>query len=391
MYVVAARERTAGERRVALVPDAVATLRRQGHTVGIEAGAGRPARFADDAYREAGAEVLDDLGELVGRADVLVSVLLPEPETLARLRRGRILVGLLAPVEQATRIQALAATGVTAFSLDAMPRTTRAQSMDVLSAMSTVAGYRAAILAAEYAGRFLPLLMTAAGTIPPARVLVIGAGVAGLQAIATLRRLGAVVEAFDARPAVREQVESLGASFLAPEEIVVEGTGGYARAAAEDEILREREVLRRPVATADIVVSTAMVPGAPAPRLIDETMIAAMRPGSVIIDLAAPAGGNATLTRPGERIVTEGGVVIEGATDIVSQMPQAASQLYARSLQSFLTLLWQEGMAGGGAGEAEGAAPTLALTDEILAKTLVVHAGAVVHAPTLDRLRTAAP
>jgi NAD(P) transhydrogenase subunit alpha len=155
--------------------------------------------------------------------------------------------------------------------------------------------------------------------------------------------------------------------------------------------LREREVLRRPVATADIVVSTAMVPGAPAPRLIDETMIAAMRPGSVIIDLAAPAGGNATLTRPGERIVTEGGVVIEGATDIVSQMPQAASQLYARSLQSFLTLLWQEGMAGGGAGEAEGAAPTLALTDEILAKTLVVHAGAVVHAPTLDRLRTAAP
>ena len=387
LFVAAARERAPGERRVALVPDTVAALVRQGYQVGVEAGAGAAAHLTDGAYREAGADVADDVGRLVERADVLVSVGLPDADTVGPLRPGRLLVGLLAPVTRPERMAELAAQGLTAFSLDAMPRVTRAQSMDVLSAMSTVACYRAAILGAEYAGRFLSLLMTAAGTVPPARVLVLGAGVAGLQAVATARRLGAVVEAFDARPAVKEQVESLGASFLAPPGLTAEGSGGYARSLAADEEAREREFLAAPVAQADVVIATAMVPGMKAPTLIDEAMVSAMRPGSVIVDVAAAAGGNCALTAPGERIVTAGGVTIEGATDLVSQMALPASQLMSRNLLAFLRLLWQEGL--GEHQEGEDAAAALRLGDEILSATLICHGGSVVHEPTLDRLAAA--
>lgn len=378
MYVAVVRERAPGERRVALVPETAAAVVRQGYAVGVERGAGEAAHLTDQAYRDADAEVVDDVGLLADKADVLVAVGLPDAEVVSRLRPGRLLVALLAPLSQPDRMADLAAQGLTAFSLDVMPRLTRAQGMDVLSAMSTVAGYRATILGAEHAGRFLPLLMTAAGTVPPARVLVLGAGVAGLQAVATARRLGAVVEAFDARPAVKEQVESLGASFLSPPHLVLEGSGGYARQVATDEEAREREFLAGPVAAADIVIATAMAPGATAPTLIDEAMVGAMRPGSVIVDLAAAAGGNCALTVPGRRIVTGGQVTIEGATDLVSQMPLPASQLLSRNVLAFLRLLWQEGL-----GEDVDA---LRLTDEILAATMICHGGSIVHEPTLGRL-----
>jgi NAD(P) transhydrogenase subunit alpha len=382
VYLGVLRETAPGERRVALVPEIAAQLVQAGHRVGVVAGAGEGAGLADAAYATQGAEVVADPDDLVHRSDVLLAVRLPDSAILRRARPGTVLVGLLAPLLQPARMQELAAAGITAFSLDAIPRVTRAQSMDVLSSMSTVAGYRAVILAALLAQRFFPMLMSAAGTVAPAKVLVIGAGVAGLQAIATARRLGAVVQGFDARPGVKEQVESLGAVFLSLPEVELQGGGGYARAVAAEEEARERAFLAAPVRAADVVITTAMVPGARAPLLIDEDMVASMRPGSVIVDLAAEAGGNSAVTVPGERVVSHG-VIVEGATDLPSQMALPASQLFSRNLLNYLRYLLDHGLEPGAEGEPPRPRPT---EDEIVRATCITRDGEVVHDATVARL-----
>jgi NAD(P) transhydrogenase subunit alpha len=337
------RERLAGERRVALVPDAVADLVSHGLSVVVEAGAGSGAFFDDEAYRDAGAEVAPDL-EAAWQADLVAKVQPPLPHEVVLFRPGSVLVSFLDPSRGADVVQLLDERGVTAFSFNAVPRVTRAQSMDAMSSMSTVAGYKAVLLAADTIGRFFPLLMTAAGTVPPARLVVIGAGVAGLQALATARRLGAVTAACDARPAVREQIQSVGASFIdmsVPAE-AAEGAGGYAREMG-DEILRlEREAIRDHIVEADVVISTAQVPGARAPLLLDEAMVEGMRPGSVIVDLAAETGGNCALTVPGETIV-HAGVTILGPLNLPSTLPIHASQMYARNVLSVIKLLVKDG------------------------------------------------
>lgn len=378
-----ARERRDGERRVALVPDAVGALVALGHQVLVEQGAGEQAGSNDEAYRAVGADVV--AGDGAFDADIVAGVRAPRAGEIAALRKGALLVAMLQPLGDPETAQALADRGVHAFSLDLVPRITRAQSMDVLSAMSTVGGYRAALEAALLARRFFPMLMTAAGTVTPARVLILGAGVAGLQAIATCRRLGAVVQAFDARPAVREQVESLGASFLglAPLEAGAEGQGGYARQLAADEEAREREFLAEPVARADVVITTALVPGAPAPRLISADMVAAMRPGSVIVDLAAEAGGNCELAVAGETVVVQG-VTVHGPLNLAAEMPAPASQLYGRALRAFVKNMEDAGMVL----PVPDPAPVLP-EDPIVRATAVSWGGAVVHEATLRRLEGA--
>ncbi len=377
-------ETAPGERRVALIPDNVKRLRGKGHTVIVQAGAGQGAYSADAAYRAAGAEVVEDFAALLDRAEIVVKVRVPSPAEAAALSAGQVLIGLLQPMINLERIETLRAGGVTSFSLDALPRITRAQGMDVLSSQATVAGYRSVILGAELLPKLFPLLMTAAGTLAPARVLILGAGVAGLQAAATAKRLGAQVQAFDTRPAVKEQVESLGATFLTLPLAVeaAETAGGYARQLDQDLEERERELLAEPVALADVVISTAMVPGARAPELLSAEMVASMKAGSVILDLAAESGGNCALTEPGERIITPGGVVIEGATDLPSQVANHASQLYGHNMHEFLSLLLQVGVRETDDHQREW---TLA-EDEILQATCITHAHSVLHGPTLERI-----
>jgi len=327
-----------GERRVALVPDVVSRLAGAGFEVQIQRGAGTAAALGDDLYREAGAQVDDDVFD----ADALVKVRKPTDAEAERLRDGQVLIGFLEPLTDPAGVERLAARGVIAFAMESIPRITRAQPMDALSSQATVAGYKAVLLAAERLPKFFPMLMTAAGTVPPAKVLVLGAGVAGLQAIATARRLGAVVTAFDVRPVVKEQVESLGATFL---ELGVRGEeteGGYARELSEEEQRRQQEELAERVPDFDVVVTTALVPGRPAPKLIPATAVQRMRPGSVIVDLAAEAGGNSEVTRPGEEI-DHGGVVVVGLTNLPATMPLHASQLYARNVAALLQHLAPEG------------------------------------------------
>jgi len=373
------------EQRVAMVPEAARQLAALGHRVRVQAGAGLGARCPDECYEEAGAEVVVEPNDLAARSDVILCVRVPSPEALGAMRPGTVLIGLLGPLVHPELMADLASRGLQSFSLDALPRISRAQSMDVLSAMSTVSGYRATIVAAERARRFLPLLMTAAGTVAPARVLVLGAGVAGLQAVATAHRLGAVVQAFDARPVVKEQVESLGAAFLTLPDVTAEGAGGYARAVGAEEEARERTFLAGPVRNADIVITTAMVPGSRAPLLVSKEMVDAMRPGSVIMDLAAEAGGNTAVTVPGS-VIEHRGVIVDGSTDWPSQMPEPASQLYSRNMLNFIRLLLEHGLAATENG------PTLAsLDDEIIRATLITQGDQVVHAATRDRLRPAPP
>jgi NAD(P) transhydrogenase subunit alpha len=331
------KESAPGERRVALVPEALSRLP-AGVEVAVERGAGEGASFADEAYAEGGAAVVDDAWD----SDVVVKVQKPSADEVERLREGGVLIAFLQPLTDHEGLERLAAHGVTAFAMESIPRITRAQAMDALSSQSTVAGYKAVVLAAERLPKLFPLLMTAAGTIAPARVLVLGAGVAGLQAIATARRLGSVVSAFDTRPVVREQVESLGASFL---ELGVQGeetAGGYAKELTEEEQRRQQEELTRAIAECDVVVTTAAVPGRPAPRLITAAAVGAMRPGSVIVDLAAESGGNCELTEPGREIVSNG-VTIVGALNLASTMPVHASQLYARNVSALLAHLLPDG------------------------------------------------
>lgn len=330
-------ETTSEERRVALVPESVAKLLAAGFEVVVEEGAGTAASFPDDAYAEAGATLGDPW-----EADAVVKVRKPAAAETDRLRSGALLIGFLEPLSDPAGIEALAGRGVTAFALESVPRITRAQSMDALSSQATVGGYKAALLAAEHLPRFFPMLMTAAGTVPPAKALVIGAGVAGLQAIATVRRLGAVTTGFDVRPAVREQIESLGAGWLDLGVGGAEAEGGYARELTAEEMTAQQRALEERISGFDVVITTAAVPGRPAPKIIPAAAVAAMRPGAVIVDLAAETGGNCELTRPGE-IVEEHGVTLVGLANLPSTMPYHASMLYSRNVQALLLHLAPEG------------------------------------------------
>ena len=323
---------------MALVPDAVSRLAGSGFDVVVEGGAGVAASFPDEAYSEAGA----DLSSAVWDAEGVVKVRKPTAEEVQQLRDGQLLIGFLEPLTDPAGVERLAERGVHAFAMESIPRITRAQPMDALSSQATVAGYKAVVLAAERLPRFFPMLMTAAGTVAPAKVLVLGAGVAGLQAIATAHRLGAVVAGFDVRPVVREQVESLGATFLDLGIIGEETAAGYARELTQDEQRRQQEALAERIPDYDVVVTTALIPGRPAPRLIPAGAVTRMRPGSVIIDLAAEAGGNCEVTEPGE-IVERDGVTVVGLTNVASTMPFHASQLYARNVSALLQHLAPEG------------------------------------------------
>ena len=337
MKVGVPRESAAGERRVALVPDIVAKLVASGIDVVVEPRAGVAASFTDDAFQEAGAT----LGN-AWEAEIVAKVRKPSGDEVARLNEGQVLIGFLQPLTDKEGIEELSSHGVTAFAMESIPRITRAQPLDALSSQATVSGYKAALLAADELPRFFPMLMTAAGTVAPAKVLVLGAGVAGLQAIATARRLGAVVSAFDVRPVVKEQVESLGATFL---ELSVRGEeteGGYAKELTAEQQAQQQEELAERISGFDAVITTALIPGRPAPRLIPASAVEAMRPGSVIVDLAAEAGGNCELTTPG-RITAEHDVTIVGLTNLPSTMPYHASQLYSRNVTSLLQLLVSDG------------------------------------------------
>jgi NAD(P) transhydrogenase subunit alpha len=340
--VAVPKESAPGERRVALVPEIVKKLTDAGFEIAVETGAGAEASFSDRAYEEAGASVVSSVEELLSQADAVVKVQKPSNEEIELLREGSILIAFLQPLTDRDGIGRLGRRGVIGFALESVPRITRAQPMDALSSQATVSGYKAVLLAAERLPRFFPMLMTAAGTVAPAKVLVLGAGVAGLQAIATARRLGAVVSGFDVRPAVREQVESLGASFLDLSVVGEETEGGYARELTEEDQRRQQEELERRIPEFDVVITTALVPGRPAPKLIPTSAVASMRDGSVIVDLAAEAGGNAEPTVPGEEVVREG-VTIVGLTNLASSVPVHASQLYARNVQALLTHLAPDG------------------------------------------------
>jgi H+-translocating NAD(P) transhydrogenase subunit alpha len=336
MRVGVPKEAAPGERRVALVPETVVRLG-EGVEVVVEEGAGVEAGFADAAYTEAGATIGDPWS-----CDVVVKVAAPSEAEAARLRNGQVLVAFLSPLTDADGVARLAATGVHGLALESIPRITRAQPMDALSSQATVSGYKGALVAADRLPRFLPMLMTAAGTIPPAKVLVLGAGVAGLQAIATARRLGAVVSAFDVRPAVKEQVESLGATFL---DLGVQGEeteGGYARELTPEQQVAQQAELQSRIPGFDAVITTAAIPGRPAPKLVTADAVRGMRTGSVIVDLASETGGNCELTRPGEEVV-EAGVTIVGTTNVPSTMPTHASQLLSRNMAAIVGLLAKDG------------------------------------------------
>src|SRR6478736_6220831 len=335
MKVGVPKETAADERRVALVPELVAKL--DGIEVVVEQGAGTAASFTDEAFTQAGAAIGDPWA-----ADLVAKVRKPSDDEVGKLRDGQVLIGFLQPLTDQEGIERLASRGVTAFAMESIPRITRAQSMDALSSQATVSGYKAVVLAADRLPKFLPMLVTAAGTVVPAKVLVIGAGVAGLQAIATARRLGAVVSGFDVRPVVKEQVESLGAKFLELGVVGEETEGGYARELSEEEQRRQQEELEARIGDFDVVITTALIPGRPAPKLIPQSAIESMRPGSVIVDLAAEAGGNADLTRADEE-VTHNGVTILGPTNLPSSMPYHASQLYARNVTALVNHLAPEG------------------------------------------------
>jgi len=336
------KETAPDERRVALVPDTVTRLAAAKLEVNVESGAGSAAYLADAVYEQAGARIVKGAAALFGEADAVLKVQAPSAAEVELMKKDAVLISFLQPATQGDTIRALAARGVTAFSLELVPRISRAQSMDALSSQASAAGYKAVLMAAGRLGKFFPMLMTAAGTIPPARVLVMGAGVAGLQAIATARRLGAVVSAYDVRPAVKEEVQSLGATFIELPLETQEGEGGYAREQSEEFLRKQRELIGEHVAKSDIVITTAAVPGRRAPLLVTGDMVKGMRPGSVIVDLAAETGGNVELTKAGKDVEV-GGVTIIGTRNVPSTMPLHASQLYARNVANLLLHLVKDG------------------------------------------------
>jgi NAD(P) transhydrogenase subunit alpha len=373
VQVAVLKETAPGEARVALTPEVAQRLVKSGLQVRVERDAGAAARYLDSAYTQAGAEVVTDRAGLLATADVLVKVQPPTAEETALLRPRTVVIALMNASRNLDRVAAMRDRKVDSFALELLPRITRAQGMDVLSSQATVAGYRAALIGAELCPKFLPMLTTAAGTIRPAKVLILGAGVAGLMAIATSKRLGAIVEAYDVRRAAGEQVRSLGAKFL---ELAInaEGTGGYARELTPEEKKQEAEMLAKAVAEADIVITTANVPGRRAPVLLPKTMVERMRPGAVIVDLAAESGGNCELTQPGTEVEV-GGVRVNGPLNLPSQIPYHASLMFAKNVEAFLKLLLD---------------PQGALlheyTDEILTASLLTRDGVVMHAPTRDAL-----
>lgn len=374
MRVAVPKEVREGEKRVALVPDVINKLTKLGYEVAIESGAGVHSQASDDLYRSAGASVVN--GDVLVGADVVLSVQPLNSSQMASLKKGAVTISFLSPTTSAESIDAAAAAGVTAFSLELVPRISRAQSMDALSSQALCAGYRAALVGAELSPRFFPLLMTAAGTVTPAQVLVLGAGVAGLQAIATARRLGAVVSAYDVRPASADEVRSMGATFIQLELEALEGAGGYAREMTEERAAKQRELLTPYIAKSHVVITTAAVPGRTAPRLMTKDMVDAMEPGTIIVDLAAETGGNVEGSKPGEIVETAGGVRIWGGKDVPSQLPFHASSLYARNVVNLLTLLTQ----GAAPAKDDKAAVELAINlnfdDEIINGAAVTHAGA---------------
>jgi len=366
MKVGVIKETLPGERRVALVPDTVSKLIAAKLDVAVQTGAGSEAFYTDDGYQKAGATLVSDARAVLSQADALLKVQPPSLDEVAALKSGAILICFLQPAAHADVVKALATQKVTAFSLELVPRISRAQSMDALSSQAGVAGYKAVLIAANRLGRFFPLLITAAGTVTPSRVLVLGAGVAGLQAIATARRLGAVVEAYDVRPAVKDEVKSLGATFVELPLEAQQGQGGYAAQQSEEFLRRQRELIGDHVAASDVVITTAAVPGRKAPILVTKEMVARMRPGSVIVDLAADTGGNVELTKPGEAVVT-GGVTIDGPRNLASTMPVHASQLYSRNVSTLLLSIVKDGQ------------PNIDFNDEIVKGSCLTNAGELVH------------
>jgi proton-translocating NAD(P)+ transhydrogenase subunit alpha len=363
MRVGVPKETAAGERRVALVPEVVRKLKAKDHEVVVEAGAAAGALLPDEQFTEAGATIGDPWG-----ADVVVKVRPPSSEEIGKLGSGATLIGFLEPLTNPEGVQGLANAGVTAIAMEAIPRISRAQSMDALSSQANIGGYRSVLVAGTLLQRFYPMLMTAAGTIPPAKVLVLGAGVAGLQAIATARRLGAVVEAFDVRAAVKEQIESLGAKFVELDMgFDAEAEGGYARQLTDDEQEKQRQLLADEIERQDVVITTALVPGRPAPLLVTADAVRRMKPGSVVVDLAGAAGGNCELTEPGETVVKEA-VTIASPLNLPSDMAEHASMLYARNVQSLLDLLTDD----------EGNLH-LDFEDEIVKGATVTRDGEIVH------------
>ncbi|MEX2469315.1 MAG: Re/Si-specific NAD(P)(+) transhydrogenase subunit alpha [Pseudohongiellaceae bacterium] len=371
MQLSVPREVREGEQRVALVPDSVARLAKKGLSVNVQAGAGEAIGYTDQDYDEA--TIIGDSAELLGKADITLTVNPPTSEQIDQLKEGSVLIGNLNPHGDLERFTRLRERNISAFSMELIPRISRAQAMDVLSSQASIAGYKAVLLAANLLGKFFPMLTTAAGTIRPSKVLVIGAGVAGLQAIATARRLGAMVEGYDVRAAVKEQVESLGAKFV-DIEIKAEGTGGYARELTEEEKQQQQSILAKHVAAADVIVSTAAIPGRPSPRIISKDMVEAMKGGSVIVDLAAEGGGNCELTKADET-VTHKGVKIYGPVNVPAMVGNHASELYAKNLLSFLELLIQDD------------AININLEDEIIKESLVTHGGEIRHAGVNERLQ----
>jgi NAD(P) transhydrogenase subunit alpha len=367
------RESRPGEDRVAMVPDVAARLAKTGVDVVVEAGAGDAARFSDEEYVAAGATVVPDASAALSGAAIVARVQPPTPDEVALLPEGVSVVSFLQPVASAETVKVLADRGATVYSLDLLPRISRAQSMDALSSQATVSGYRAGLSAAEHLAKFFPMFMTAAGTVPPAKVLVMGAGVAGLQAIATARRLGAVVRAYDVRAAAKEEVQSLGAKFVELDLETQDGAGGYAREQTPEYLAKQQELLAAEVAASDVVITTAQIPGRRAPVLVTAAMVEGMSEGSVIVDMAADSGGNCELSVAGEDVRVHG-VTVVGMTNPPASMPTHASFLYARNIANFLGLLVKDGEL----------APDF--DDEIVAGTCVVRAGRVVHAPTAEAL-----
>ena len=372
MRVAVPREIRDGEKRVALVPDVINKLTRLGYEVVIEAGAGENAQATDALFTAAGATVKS--GNVISDADVVLAVTSLTPAQISSLKKGAVTISFLSPVTAVDSIEAAEKAGVTAFSLELVPRISRAQSMDALTSQALCAGYRAALVGAELSPRFFPMLMTAAGTVTPAQVLVLGAGVAGLQAIATARRLGGVVSAYDVRPSSADEVKSMGATFINLELEALEGAGGYAREMTEERAAKQRELLTPYIAKSHVVITTAAVPGRTAPRLMTAQMVDAMEAGTIIVDLAAETGGNVEGSKPGEIIVTAKGVQIWGGKDVPSQLPFHASSLYSRNVVNLLTLMTTPSKDG------SAVALNIDFTDEIIDKSAVTHAGSK-HTP----------
>ena len=378
MRVAVLKETRAGERRVALVPMGVKALVKAGLDVTVQAGAGETSSISDDEYREAGAQVAVTAADVLQGAGMILAVNAPEPETVSGMAAGTILVSFMNPLSDLDLVKRLVDAKVTGVSMELVPRITRAQSMDALSSQATVAGYKAVLVAAGHLPKFLPMFTTAAGTIRPGKALILGAGVAGLQAIATARRLGAIVQAFDVRPAVKEQVESLGASFLeADEDVVAEGEGGYAKELSEDQHKKELELIAGAVVDTDIVITTAQIPGRQAPLLITEEMVKSMRPGSVIVDLASESGGNCELTKSGETVVVHG-VQILGPTNLATTIPVHASQMYSKNIVTLVSeFLGEDG------------AVDLHFENDVIGPSTVTHAGEVRNERVRDALQAA--